>query len=142
MKKIALLALLALFLMPAAVAFAKATPDQENDLVKSNGSGGGGFPGGTAGIVIGACIGAGLVIMGGAKGIGMIGSHAVDAIARQPEAGGRIFTSMIISAAHDRRCHVVCRGALSACCARNAIYSSHLISPRGGLTSAARFVCI
>jgi len=37
--------------------------------------------------------------MGGAKGIGLIGSHAVDAIARQPEAGGRIFTSMIISAA-------------------------------------------
>jgi len=100
MKKIALLVLLALFLMPAAGAFAAApTPEQVNDLVKSNTSTGGGLPGGTAGIVIGACIGVGLVIMGGAKGIGMIGSHTVDAIARQPEAGGRIFTSMIISAA-------------------------------------------
>lgn len=99
MKKIALLALLALFLMPAAGTFAAATPEQENDLVKSNQSNGGGLPGGAAGWVVGGCIGAGLVVIGGGKGIGMIGSHAVDAIARQPEAGGRVFTSMIISAA-------------------------------------------
>jgi len=94
MKKIALLALLALFLLPAAGAFA-ATPVEATPVVGNNW----GIPSGAAGIIIGACIGVGLVIMGGAKGIGLIGSHAVDAIARQPEAGGRIFTSMIISAA-------------------------------------------
>lgn len=48
---------------------------------------------------LGVGIGLGLIILGAGKGIGAIGSHAVDAIARQPEAGGRIFTSMIISAA-------------------------------------------
>jgi len=44
-------------------------------------------------------IGVGLVVFGAAKGIGAIASSAVESIARQPEAGGRIFTSMIISAA-------------------------------------------
>jgi len=44
-------------------------------------------------------VGAGLIVIGAAKGIGMIAGNAVEAIARQPEAGGRIFTSMIISAA-------------------------------------------
>ena len=48
---------------------------------------------------LGVGIGLGLIIMGAGRGIGLIGSHAVDAIARQPEAGGRIFTSMIIAAA-------------------------------------------
>ena len=50
-------------------------------------------------IAIGACIGAGLAIIGAGIGIGRIGGQAVDATARQPEAGGRIFTSMIIAAA-------------------------------------------
>jgi len=50
-------------------------------------------------VAIGVGVGLGLIIIGASKGIGLIGSHAVDAIARQPEAGGRIFTSMIISAA-------------------------------------------
>ena len=44
-------------------------------------------------------VGIGLVVLGAARGIGMIGGSAVESIARQPEAGGRIFTSMIISAA-------------------------------------------
>jgi F-type H+-transporting ATPase subunit c len=48
---------------------------------------------------VGAGIGAGLVCIGAAKGIGNIGGNAVESIARQPEAGGRIFTSMIITAA-------------------------------------------
>ena len=47
----------------------------------------------------GAAIGAGLVIIGGAKGIGNIGANAVQAIARQPEAGGAIGQNMIIAAA-------------------------------------------
>jgi F-type H+-transporting ATPase subunit c len=44
-------------------------------------------------------IGAGLAVIGVSLGIGMIGSKAMDAIARQPEAASMIQTSMIISAA-------------------------------------------
>ena len=50
-------------------------------------------------VVIGAGLGAGLIVIGAARGIGNIGSSAVESIARQPEAGGRVFTSMLISAA-------------------------------------------
>lgn len=48
---------------------------------------------------LGGAIGAGLVVIGGAKGIGQIGGSAVESIARQPEVGGQINTSMIITAA-------------------------------------------
>lgn len=48
---------------------------------------------------LGGAIGAGLVIMGGAAGIGRIGSSAVESMARQPEAAGSINTAMIITAA-------------------------------------------
>ena len=48
---------------------------------------------------LGAGIGMGLVIIGAGLGIGRIGSSAVDAIARQPEASGTISTQMLISAA-------------------------------------------
>lgn len=44
-------------------------------------------------------LGCGLVCIGAGRGIGMIGAHAVDSIARQPEARPGIFTSMIITAA-------------------------------------------
>ena len=44
-------------------------------------------------------IGAGLAVIGAGLGIGRIGGSAMDAIARQPEAGGKIQTAMIISAA-------------------------------------------
>ncbi|NJL32255.1 MAG: ATP synthase F0 subunit C [Phycisphaerales bacterium] len=57
------------------------------------------FPAGAATAAIGASIGAGIIVMGAARGIGNIGASAVEAIARQPEAGGRIFTAMLISAA-------------------------------------------
>ncbi len=46
-----------------------------------------------------AAIGAGIAVIGAALGIGRIGAHAMDAIARQPEASGSIQTAMIISAA-------------------------------------------
>ena len=46
-----------------------------------------------------AAIGAALSVIGAAYGIGRIGSHAMDAIARQPEAASMIQTSMIIAAA-------------------------------------------
>ncbi len=49
--------------------------------------------------VLGCAIGAGLVILGASFGIGKIGGSAVESIARQPEAGGTIMTTMIISAA-------------------------------------------
>lgn len=49
--------------------------------------------------LLGAALGAGLVTMGAAKGIGSLAAAAVESQARQPEAGGRIFTSMIIAAA-------------------------------------------
>lgn len=49
--------------------------------------------------LLGAGLGAGLVCIGAAKGIGHLAGQAVDGIARQPEAGGRIFTSMLIAAA-------------------------------------------
>ena len=50
------------------------------------------------GISLGA-VGAGITIIGAGFGIGKIGSSAVEAIARQPEAGGKIQMAMIIAAA-------------------------------------------
>lgn len=44
-------------------------------------------------------IGAGLAVLGAGLGIGRIGGSAMDAIARQPEASGKIQTAMIIAAA-------------------------------------------
>jgi len=44
-------------------------------------------------------IGAGLAAIGAGLGIGLIGSKAMDAIARQPEAVADIRTNMIITAA-------------------------------------------
>ena len=46
-----------------------------------------------------AAIGAGLAVIGAGIGIGQIGGHAMDAIARQPEAQSKIQTTMIIAAA-------------------------------------------
>lgn len=48
---------------------------------------------------LGGAIGAGLVIMGLAAGIGRIGGSAVESMARQPEVAGQIFTPMILTAA-------------------------------------------
>lgn len=48
---------------------------------------------------LGGAIGAGLVIMGAAAGIGRIGGSAVESMARQPEVAGQIFTPMILTAA-------------------------------------------
>ncbi len=49
--------------------------------------------------LLGAGIGAGVVALAAGLGIGKIGSAAMEAIARQPEASGKIQTAMIISAA-------------------------------------------
>lgn len=46
-----------------------------------------------------AAVGAGLAVIGAGLGIGKIGGSAMDAMARQPEASGKIQTAMIIAAA-------------------------------------------
>ena len=48
---------------------------------------------------IGAALGAALAAIGAGFGIGKIGSAAMEAIGRQPEAAGKIRTNMIIVAA-------------------------------------------
>lgn len=88
LKRITLLAVLALLALPSAAFAQGGTTAAGPTLIPLNGA-----------IAIGACIGAGLAIIGAGIGIGRIGGQAVDATARQPEAGGRIFTSMIIAAA-------------------------------------------
>jgi F-type H+-transporting ATPase subunit c len=46
-----------------------------------------------------AAIGAGVAVLGAGIGIGQIGGKAVEGIARNPEASGKIQTAMIIAAA-------------------------------------------
>jgi F-type H+-transporting ATPase subunit c len=48
---------------------------------------------------MGAAVGAGLAAIGAGIGIGKIGQGAMEGIARQPEAGGDIRSTMIIAAA-------------------------------------------
>ena len=48
---------------------------------------------------LGAAIGAGLATVGAGIGIGKIGQGALEGMARQPEAGGDIRSTMIIAAA-------------------------------------------
>lgn len=48
---------------------------------------------------LGVGIGAGIAAIGAGLGIGLIGSAAMEAIARQPESAGDIRTNMIIIAA-------------------------------------------
>lgn len=49
--------------------------------------------------LLGAAIGAGLAVIGAGLGIGRIGGQAVEGMARQPEAAGRIQTAGLILAA-------------------------------------------
>ncbi len=48
---------------------------------------------------VGIGLGLGMVIMGGGRGIGNIGSSAVESMARQPEAAKDISGAMVLSAA-------------------------------------------
>lgn len=100
MKKLAIVAMLVLLAAPA-VAMAAGSAEAPAAPAASAAPAGGFyfFPPGRPGTAFGITIGLGLIIIGAGKGIATIGSHATDAIARQPEAGGRIFTTMIISAA-------------------------------------------
>jgi F-type H+-transporting ATPase subunit c len=97
-SKLALLAIglgLVLMLLPALPAAAQeagvdeaAPVDEPATFLSTRGAG-----------KLGGAIGAGLAIMGGAAGIGRIGGSAVESMARQPEAAGRINAAMIITAA-------------------------------------------
>jgi F-type H+-transporting ATPase subunit c len=49
--------------------------------------------------IMGAGIGSGLVAIGAGIGIGKIGGSAMEAMARQPEAAGKVQTAMLIIAA-------------------------------------------
>ena len=79
--KNALLALAGLAVLPA-VASAAAAPAAAPNIVKGV-----------------AAIGAGLAVIGGGLGIGLVGKSAVESIARQPDAAGKIQTNMILAAA-------------------------------------------
>ena len=48
---------------------------------------------------LGCSLGAGIATIGAGMGIGKIGSSAMDAIARQPEATSKIQTNMILTSA-------------------------------------------
>ena len=48
---------------------------------------------------LGCSLGAGIATIGAGIGIGKIGSSAMDAIARQPEATSKIQTNMILTSA-------------------------------------------
>lgn len=49
-------------------------------------------------VPLGAGIGAGLAVIGGALGIGRLAAAACEGTARQPEAGAAIRTNMLITA--------------------------------------------
>ncbi|TBN03895.1 ATP synthase F0 subunit C [Hyunsoonleella flava] len=49
--------------------------------------------------VVPMLVGAGLIVIGAGIGLGQIGRGAMEGIARQPEASGKIQTAMIIIAA-------------------------------------------
>jgi F-type H+-transporting ATPase subunit c len=97
-SKLALLAIglgMVMLLLPALPAAAQeveadapAAADESSYFLTTRGAG-----------KLGGAIGAGLAIMGGAAGVGRIGASAVESMARQPEAAGRINTAMIVTAA-------------------------------------------
>ena len=61
---------------------------------------------------LGCGLGAGIAVIGAGLGNGRIGGSAVDAIARQPEASGQIFTQMILTSAFVEGCALF---AIAAC---------------------------
>ncbi len=100
MKTFLFLAVAALFMVMTSAAMAQETGMPAGGPPPAHASAGWWvIPSGPAGVAIGASLGAGIIVLGAARGIGNIGSSAVESIARQPEAGGRIFTSMLLAAA-------------------------------------------
>jgi F-type H+-transporting ATPase subunit c len=54
---------------------------------------------GRAAVEFSGALGAGLVVIGAAMGIGKLGASAFESMARQPEVAGQIFTALIVAAA-------------------------------------------
>lgn len=50
-------------------------------------------------VALAVALGCAVSLLAAGLGIGWIGSRAVESIARQPEAGSRIFTAMVIAGA-------------------------------------------
>jgi len=90
-----LLALIAPALASAQVLDTSLTADQQSAAVEQLRAQNVGFKVG-AGL---AAIGGGIAVLGAGIGIGRIGASGSEATARQPEAGGRIFTLALITAA-------------------------------------------
>ena len=61
---------------------------------------------------LGCGLGAGIATIGAGLGIGKIGGSAMDAIARQPEAAGKIQSGMILTSAFVEGCALF---AIAAC---------------------------
>ena len=61
---------------------------------------------------LGCGLGAGIATIGAGLGIGKIGGSAMDAIARQPEAAGKIQSGMILTSALVEGCALF---AIAAC---------------------------
>lgn len=61
---------------------------------------------------LGCGVGAGIATVGAGIGIGRIGGNAMDAIARQPEATGKITSNMILTSAFIEGCALF---AIAAC---------------------------
>jgi len=61
---------------------------------------------------LGCGLGAGLATIGAGLGIGKIGGNAMDAMARQPEAIGKLMSNMILTAAFVEGCALF---AIAAC---------------------------
>jgi F-type H+-transporting ATPase subunit c len=55
--------------------------------------------GGRAAIEFSGALGAGLVVIGAALGIGKLAAAAYESMARQPEVAGQLFTALIVAAA-------------------------------------------
>jgi F-type H+-transporting ATPase subunit c len=89
---------LMMILLGFVLMFASVAPAQAQEPI-GGGAADGSFLSSDGAGRLGGAIGAGLVIMGGAAGIGRIGGSAVESMARQPEVAGSINTAMIITAA-------------------------------------------
>ena len=61
---------------------------------------------------LGCGLGAGIATIGAGLGIGKIGGSAMDAIARQPEAAGKIQSGMILTSAFVEGCSLF---SIAAC---------------------------
>ncbi len=48
---------------------------------------------------VGSALGVGIIVLGASLGIGKVGASAMEAIARQPDAGSDIRSTMILAAA-------------------------------------------